>query len=285
MKMRVVVLTLAIVLIGVTVFAADGDLIVNGKLGVGTGVSGALWFLGGTNGPTQGRAGYLYADWGNFYIGNGWGRVMVELAGDEGHALSVQEPSPPWECAGWWFDGSSGGGTGMWFHTAAGAAGMNFKLAEAAGNSNFRVLNENSSPLLVINSTGNTSIGTADSSGYKFYVNGQAYSTGGWTASDVRLKKNIEPISNGVSLIRRLQGVRFDWKRDEFKDKNLDDGKQIGLIAQDVEKVLPELVKTDKEGYKAVSYDKLTAVLVEAIKDQQKQISQLRAEIDKLKGK
>ncbi len=80
-----------------------------------------------------------------------------------------------------------------------------------------------------------------------------------------------------------MQGVRFDWKKDEFKDKNFDSGRQIGLIAQDVEKVLPEIVKTDTEGYKSVAYDKLTAILVEALKEQQNEINELKAEINNLK--
>ena len=59
----------------------------------------------------------------------------------------------------------------------------------------------------------------------------------------------------------------------------------MGLIAQEVEKVIPELVRTDKEGYKAVSYEKLTAVLVEAVKEQQKQNDQLKARVGALEAK
>ncbi len=90
-------------------------------------------------------------------------------------------------------------------------------------------------------------------------------------------------MKNAISLIQGLQAVRFDWKADEFKAKHFSSGRQIGLIAQDVEKTLPELVKTDKEGYKMISYDKLTAVLVEVLKEQQQQINTLKAEIEKLK--
>jgi hypothetical protein len=63
-----------------------------------------------------------------------------------------------------------------------------------------------------------------------------------------------------------FQGVSYEWKMDEYPDFGLTEGKQIDLIAQDVEKELPELVSEDKDGYKAVSYTKLTAVLVEAVK-------------------
>lgn len=55
------------------------------------------------------------------------------------------------------------------------------------------------------------------------------------------------------------------------------------MIAQEVEKVVPEIVKTDTQGYKSVAYDKLTAILVEALKEQQKEINELRAEINNIK--
>ena len=63
---------------------------------------------------------------------------------------------------------------------------------------------------------------------------------------------------------------------------HFEEGRQIGLIAQEVEAVFPELVKTDSQGYKAVSYEKLTAVLVEAMKEQQAKISELGAKIKRL---
>ena len=62
---------------------------------------------------------------------------------------------------------------------------------------------------------------------------------------------------------------------DEFPEMELSSKHQIGVIAQDVEKVLPELISEDDKGYKAVAYDKLSAVLIEAIKEQQKYIETL----------
>jgi uncharacterized coiled-coil protein SlyX len=66
-----------------------------------------------------------------------------------------------------------------------------------------------------------------------------------------------------------LQGVAFQWDKDKVNGAGYKTGKQIGLIAQEVEKVLPELVHTDSKGYKTLSYDKLVPVLIEAIKEQQ----------------
>lgn len=85
-------------------------------------------------------------------------------------------------------------------------------------------------------------------------------------SSDRRLKKNIEPIADALSTVRSLQGVRFQWK-----DENRDDRVQIGLIAQDVEKWLPEVVamSDDDMGTKMVAYSNMVALLIEAIKEQQ----------------
>src|SRR5205085_1425583 len=78
-------------------------------------------------------------------------------------------------------------------------------------------------------------------------------------------------------------GVRYDWKQSEFPDYNFPEGKQIGFIAQEVEKVLPELVNTDANGYKSVAYANVAPVLVEAVKTQQKQMDALKKDNDATK--
>ena len=88
--------------------------------------------------------------------------------------------------------------------------------------------------------------------------------------SDVRLKENIETVENGLDLVSQLRGVRYN-KIDE-------EDRKIGVIAQEVEEVLPEVVKTNGEGMKSVDYGKMVGVLIEAIKE-------LKQEIDELKGK
>ena len=98
-------------------------------------------------------------------------------------------------------------------------------------------------------------------------VYGGFRSIASYSSSDGRWKRNIERLESSLDKISNLQGVTYEWKADEYPEFGLTEGKQIGLIAQDVEKVLPELVSEDKDGYKAVSYAKLTAVLVEAVKE------------------
>jgi trimeric autotransporter adhesin len=95
-------------------------------------------------------------------------------------------------------------------------------------------------------------------------------------ASDERLKKNIEPLNSSLDRVMKLRGVSYEWKSPEKRGK----GRNIGLIAQDVEVVIPELVVTDNKGYKALSYDKMVPVLVEAIKEQQKMIAEKSRVVD-----
>jgi phage-related tail fiber protein len=88
------------------------------------------------------------------------------------------------------------------------------------------------------------------------------------TTSDARFKTDIVTIEDAVGLVEQLRGVTFNW---------VDTGAPtIGLIAQEVEEVLPELVTTDEDGYKSVAYSNMVGVLIEAIKDQQAQIDELR---------
>jgi hypothetical protein len=75
-----------------------------------------------------------------------------------------------------------------------------------------------------------------------------------------------------------MNGVSYEWKSDANQGK----GRDIGLIAQEVETVLPELVVTDNKGYKSLSYDRVVPVLVEAIKEQQKTIDSQNASIKML---
>ncbi len=97
--------------------------------------------------------------------------------------------------------------------------------------------------------------------------------------SDVRLKKNIGTIDKALERIGALRGVSFEWT-DPVESTP---GRQFGVIAQEVEPVFPELVSTDNEGIKSVDYTKLTAVLIEALKEQQTTISTLETQVGELK--
>ena len=246
MRTKLLSLVIIFLLAGANVFAADGDLVVSGDVGIGTASSQSSLHIAAYGGgiilqdPLHDMTDPAAAAWVTFldkngsqigYFGDGGTGKVMDLAGESGYGLQF----------------SAGGHLRMVIEPAY----------------------------------GNVGIGTANPS-YTLHVNGEIYSSGGYAGSDIRWKKNITLLENSLGNVLKLQGVSYEWKTEEYKDKNFDEGKQIGLIAQEVEKVIPELVSTDNEGYKAVSYEKLTAVLVEAIKEQQKKIAELENRIKML---
>jgi hypothetical protein len=102
-----------------------------------------------------------------------------------------------------------------------------------------------------------------------------------FSASDIRFKENITAIESPIEKIKMISGNTYDWKA-ENKDIHGFEGNDVGVIAQEIEEVLPQLVVTRDNGYKAVKYDKLVALLIEGIKEQQKQIEDLSNKINKL---
>ena len=106
---------------------------------------------------------------------------------------------------------------------------------------------------------------------------GNANFSGTVTAnSDEKLKENVVGITNALEKVMDLRGVYFNRIGKTYDDR------EIGVIAQEVEKVLPELVKENSDGTKAVAYQNMVAVLIEAIKEQQEQINELRSRLDDL---
>ncbi len=116
------------------------------------------------------------------------------------------------------------------------------------------------------------------------HVDGDICYTGGISAcSDFRYKRNVTTLPKSLSRVLQLRGVSYRWQQDEHPDLAFDNNKHIGFIAQEVEPLFPELVTTDENGYKSIDYSRLTPVLVEAIKEQQQTIDELRSELDEIK--
>jgi len=164
-----------------------------------------------------------------------------------------------------------------------------------------------------LDSSGNFLVGySSQPSGAKFAVNGPVYvnSTGTFTgalvvgtaaagvpgeiratneitayySSDARLKENIQPIENPITLINQVRGVRFDWTNHYIDKRGGEDGyfvrrHDIGVIAQEIESILPEIVATRDDGFKAVKYEKIVPLLIEAIKELHKEIEILKKKI------
>ena len=98
-----------------------------------------------------------------------------------------------------------------------------------------------------------------------------------YASSDIRLKNNIKPIENPLDKIHSISGNSFDWNVDK---QDIYNGKDYGVIAQEIENILPELVITKEDGYKAVKYDKLVSLLVEGIKELSNEVNELKTKID-----
>ena len=99
-------------------------------------------------------------------------------------------------------------------------------------------------------------------------------------SSDKRLKDNIKPIENSLDKVNKLTGYEFDWN----DKQDIYEGHDIGVIAQEVEEVAPEIVETRESGYKAIKYEKLTALLINAVKELTEENKSIRAELEILKS-
>ena len=155
-------------------------------------------------------------------------------------------------------------------------------------NTNPSGFTSNAGDITSVNSTAQNGISAGGTSGgvnvsmtgsYSgdFRVTGEISATAdvvAYYSSDERLKDNVKVIENASDKVAQLRGVEFDWN-----DKQTTyEGHDVGVIAQDVEKVLPELVQTRDDGYKAVKYEKIVGLLIEAIKDLQDEVKALKGE-------
>ena len=104
-------------------------------------------------------------------------------------------------------------------------------------------------------------------------------------SSDARLKENINYIDDALGKVAKIQGVEFDWKEDYIAKAGGEDGyfvrkHDVGLIAQQVENVLPELVANRDDGFKAMKYDRVVALLVNAIHELTDRVEELEAQVE-----
>jgi trimeric autotransporter adhesin len=136
--------------------------------------------------------------------------------------------------------------------------------------------------------TGGVTVNTTTSQGSGLTINGDAWATVFTTTSDERLKKNIQTLDDALERVGKLRGVSFEWRAPEEREIGQDmtlptDEAQIGVIAQEVEQVFPEAVSTGTTGVKSVNYSGLIGPLIEAVKEQQREIKAQQREIDELK--
>jgi hypothetical protein len=121
---------------------------------------------------------------------------------------------------------------------------------------------------------------THNSNNRTFFSNGSAGGTTAWyNDSDERQKKNIKTIPSSLEKVMHLRGVNYEW----IDSENHTDGLQMGFIAQEVVDIIPEVVDNKGDTY-SMQYAPITALLVEAVKEQQELIEELRHEIEELKS-
>jgi hypothetical protein len=118
---------------------------------------------------------------------------------------------------------------------------------------------------------------------YPFKVNGSAFAVAGvWAPSDRRYKKEVRELDRPLDIVMQLEGIQYEFDKAAFPSLRFDDGTNIGFVAQDVARVLPEAVRQDSEGFYAINYSAVVPVLVEAVKAQQATIEHQSKRIEEL---
>lgn len=159
--------------------------------------------------------------------------------------------------------------------------GMGMKITTNSDTLNPRAVFEcinGSNVVLHVRNNGVVGIGTSNvDSTYALNVQGSVNASGEVSSSsDIRLKTNIEKITDSLVKVKKLNGYNFSFKDDPEK-------KHIGLIAQEVQELLPEVVFKNLDGYLSVAYGNIVALLIESIKEQQEQLDHLKALINSMR--
>ena len=192
------------------------------------------------------------------------------------------------------------GTAGQLFSVSDSFTGTIFSVNDVSGIPSIEVLDTGLVKLAQYNGAVTIGTGTVSSSTAELSVYGMLYTSGAqgeirasseitaYYSSDRRLKENIKLIENPITIIDQIRGVTFDWTDEHMARRGGEDGyfvrkHDIGVIAQEVQAVLPELVGTREDGYLAVKYEKMVALLIEAIKAQQKTIDSLVKDLDNVK--
>lgn len=180
--------------------------------------------------------------------------------------------------------GANASSAGIWFNNNANTLSPGFVGMESDGAIGFYGNGTPNGWGVVMNiATGNVGIGTSIPS-QKLHVIGNILATGTITPSDIRYKTDIHGIQNSLARIISLSGVTYFMNRMAFPQWNFDSTLQYGLIAQEVEKIFPEMVTNiDEKGYKGINYVKLVPVLIEGFKEMNSKIEATEKENKELK--
>jgi len=187
-------------------------------------------------------------------------------------------PGGIWDSSGYVGIGTTSTGAKLHVQSMVGQTDQGIDVDMCDIGSNFALrLRNNSYNIAWFGNNGNVGIGTTSPGTYKLYVAGTGYlGASAWVySSDRRLKENISYIKSGLDVVERLKPAKFDYINGEKK--------QAGFIAQDVQEVLPDIVTEGSGGMLGLKTDSIIPYLVKAIQEQQKEIEDLKTEIEKLK--
>ncbi len=284
---------------GYSLMYADGSIVTRGApswaidsrgvYGV-YGEGGSYGVYGQANGGGNGVTGNAPSGIGVRGYGSSWGGHFQGGNGVYGHTDGGGQAVQGYSAGGWggYFQGANGlhaiNHSGYYSQIGTGAYGLytNGAIYVHSGPAGYWAGD--------FRSTGSHGIHTSNANGYWSYVayssygiltNGNIYGAAFYYYSDARLKKNVATITGSLQKVLGMRGVSY-----ELIDQSTDisKGTQLGLIAQEVEKVAPEVVRTDENGIKAIDYPRVVPILVEAIKEQNGRIDAQQVEIDELKS-
>ena len=173
---------------------------------------------------------------------------------------------------------------------AAGLDKMYFSFRNANNVGNFAAANR--LRVMTMTANGRVGIGTTNPISFSGFalgpvlltVAGNVVANGAVLTSDRRFKDNIRPVEDALGKIRQLQGSTYTFRTKEFEDYHFGEGTQYGFIAQDVEKVIPDIVAKFDNGYYGINYTSLIPVLTEAIKEQDQIITAQKTEMEDMKN-
>ena len=191
------------------------------------------------------------------------GKAVIATSLSIGQGESVTSPSD----TPLYVEGTTAGDT---VFEVQGTSGQLFSITDSLIGDIFEVSDISGIPILTVNSSG---VVTVDDT---LHVTGDVIA---YYASDKRLKDNIKPIENAIDKIKMIGGYEFDWN----KNSRNNEGHDIGVIAQEIEEVLPELVGIRSDGYKGVKYEKLTALLIQSNKELIQRVEELEEKLNKSK--
>ncbi|MEM3374763.1 MAG: tail fiber domain-containing protein [Candidatus Woesearchaeota archaeon] len=270
---------------------------VNNKIGIGSILPSSTLDVNGTLSVIN-KSGdsLLYVDSVNNKIGIGTNSPSSRLEIGNGGVLKVSGSSSPaypttgsgveitYDSDGYYEASGSGVGVGL-IQSVDRNIGLYKDFRIRFNNTLFQSGSTATTNLLMLTSSGRVGILTT-SPAYTLDVAGQAHASSFPTSSDIRFKENITNVSNAIDKVKKIRAVYFDWNKNYTEMGRSTGHRELGVIGQEIEKVIPEVVTYWGDGnYTAVDYSRLSVLAIQAIKEQQKIIESLNKTITLLNEK